>query len=304
MKNIKFIISFCLILILFFITSNFFESPKNIATFKRYSSPTYKINKSLIKTLDNDSDSKKQIIDLVLNIIKYNKWQDYKDYIDIEVYYGNVIPNLSEQLILTLNLSKDLGVIAIFEEINDNYIFHSKIDNLAPIKKLTFINHPTKHKDLMLVYQILNERLGALFYENFIQIYDYDDLNFNIVWEKVILREEIYKENWLNVNASDTEWTMIIEESQIDFDYKNPLKINTITSLKKYKAQSKIAPSKNDFFLTEEISHDKIYYWSEQYNMFVLGELTGDNEIIYLPKSKFNTLFENTFYSKNKEELF
>ena len=274
MKNIKFIMSFCPVLILFFLTLNFFESPKNIATFKRYSSPIYKINKSLLKSSDKnsesyDSDSKKQVIDSVLNIIKYNKWQDYRDYIDMEMYYGCIIPDLSEQLILALNLSKDLGVIVIFEKINDDYIFHSKIENLSPIEKIKFIEHPAENKKLMVVYQISDEKLGAFSYRHHMQIFDCDSQNFNVVLEKTISGEEIYKENWVDMNASDLEWIMIVEESQINFDHKNTSEINTVTSVKKYRAKSEMIPSKDSFSLIEEKSYKNVYYWSEKYNTFV-----------------------------------
>lgn len=331
MKSIKFILSFSLILILFFLTSIFFESPKSVATFKRYSSPMYKLDKSLIDTLSKDSnssngDAEKKLISSVLDIIQYDKWQDFIDYIDVKIYYGNVIPNSYEELILSLNLSKDLGVIVIFEKVNDSYIFHSKIENLAPIENIQLINPPTKNEDLLLVYQVLDEKLGAFFYENFVQIYNYKDSSFNIVWEKTIFFEEIYKENWLNINSSNTEWTMVIEESEIDFDYTNPLKINTLTSLKKYKAHSENIPEKNSFSLNKDTSYNRSYYWDNKYNSFILGELTKDvfisnvailedmetrqewifgivnpyykvcttnGEILYLPKSKFNGLFRD-----------
>ncbi len=281
MKNIRFIISFCLALILFFLTFNFFESPKNIATFKRYSSPIYKINSSLLKSSDknsesHDNDSKKQVIDSILNIIKYNKWKDYKDYIDMEMYYGCIIPDLSEQLILALNLSKDLGVIVIFEKINDDYIFHSKIENLSPIEKIKFIEHPAENKKLMVVYQISDEKLGAFSYRHHMQIFDCDEQNFNIVLEKTILGEEIYKENWVDMNASGLEWIMVIEESQINFDHKNTSEIDTVTSVKKYRAQSEMTPSKDNFSLVEEKSYKNVYCWSEKYNTFISDESAKD----------------------------
>ena len=281
MKNIKFIISFCPILILFFLTFNFFESPKNIATFKRYGSPIYKIKSSLLKSSDKnsesyDNDSKKQVIDSVLNIIKYNKWQDYRDYIDIQMYYDYIIPDLPEQLILALNLSKDLGVIVIFEEINGNYIFHSKIENLSPIEKIKFIEHPAKNKKLMMVYQISDEKLGAFSYRHYMQIFDCDSQNSNVVLEKTISGEEIYKENWVDINASDLEWIMVIEESQVNFDYKNTSEINTVTSVKKYRAKSEMIPLKDSFSLIEEKSYKNVYCWSEKYNTFVSDKSAKD----------------------------
>jgi len=332
MRKIKIVICFCLICILFFVTYIFFESPKNITTFKRYSSPTYKINKSLIETLyKNDDitndDIENQVIKSVLDIIEYHKWNEFLDYIDMNIYYSNLIPNSSKQLILSLNLSKDSGVAVIFDEVDDNYIFRSKIENLAPIENIQLIKHPTENKDFIAIYQIIDESLGAFFRENFVQIYKYTEEDFNLVWEKTLFYEEIFNEKWINVESRDTDWTMVIEETEIDFNFTNSIEINTITSLKKYEAQSKATPHKNDFLLKEEKSYTRPYYWSDKYNTFVLGEVTKDvfisnvailddmenrqewlfgiinqyykvstinDELIYLPKSKFKKLFEST----------
>jgi len=114
-----------------------------------------------------------------------------------------------------------------------------------------------------------------------------------------------------------------VNEKEIDFNFTDSMKINTITSLKKYEAKTKNTPKKEDFLLKEEKSYTRPYYWSDEYNTFVLGELTKDvfisnaailddmdnrqewlfgitnpyyklstlnKEIIYLPKSKFNKL--------------
>ncbi|MBU5675643.1 hypothetical protein KQI88_04370 [Alkaliphilus sp. MSJ-5] len=332
MRKIKFVLSFCLISILFFLTYNFFQSPKAISVFRMYASPTYTIDKSLIKALHEDDtpmkdDIEKKIIISILDIINYDKWKDFLDYIDIEIYYGNLIPDTSQQLIVSLNLSKDLGVTVIFNEIENKYIFCNKIENLAPIENIKLIKHPTENKDLIVIYQIVDERLGAFFRENFIQIYDYKESSFNLVLEKTLFYEEVFKENWINLEAPDTNWTMVVEETEIDFDYTNSVKINTITSFKKYNAQSKNTPQKNDFLLKEEKSYVRSYYWSDQYNTFILGELTKDvfisniailedmenmrewlfgitnpyykvstanRELIYLPKSKFSKLLEST----------
>jgi len=326
MRKIRVIISVCLISILFFFTYTFFESPSNISTFRRYTSPTYKINKSLIETLHQDDDVKKQVIISVLDIIEYDKWNEFLNYININTYNANVIANSSQQLILSLNLSKDSGVAVIFDEVGDDYIFRTKIENLSPIQNIQSIKHPTQNNDFIAIYQIIDESLGAFFRENFVQIYRYSGSDLNLVWEKTLFYEEIFKQNWINLESPETDWTMVVEETEIDFNFTNSVKINTITSFKKYEAQSKNTPKKNDFLLKEEKSYTKPYYWSEEYKTFVLGELTRDTfisdvailddmdnrqewlfgitnpyyrvstrkgEIIYLPKSKFGKLFES-----------
>lgn len=331
MSKFKIIISFCLITVLFFVTYIFFQSTKNVTTFKRYTSPTYKINKSLIEKLyENDNiledDIEKQIIKSVLDMIEYDKWNEFLDYIDMNIYFANLSHNPSEQLILSLNLSKDSGVVVIFDRIEDKYIFNSKIENLAPIENIKSIKHPVENIDFLAIYQIIDESLGAFFREQFVQVYKYAESDFNPVWRKTLFYEEVFNESWVNLESSETDWTMVIEETEIDFDFADSAQINTITSFKKYEAQSEDAPPKGDFFLKDEKSYTRSYYWSNKYNTFILGELTKDvfisnvailddiesreellfsisnpyykiatanGEFIYLPKSKFSKLFED-----------
>lgn len=331
MKEVKIILSLCLVSVLFFLTYIFFESPKNVTTFRRYTSPDYKINKSIIEVLNENNDAneenlEKEVIKTVLNIIGYEKWNEFVDYVSMDIYYANLVPNFPDQLILSLNLSKDSGVVVIFDEVENNYIFNNKIENLSPIDNINVINHPTEDTVFLAIYQIIDESLGAFFRENFVQIYKYDKPDFNIVWEKTMFYEEILKENWIDIEAPDTNWTMVIEQTEIDFNFTESIKINTITSLKKYEAKSKNTPEKDDFSLKEEKLYTRPYYWNDEYNTFVLGELTKDvflsnvailddmeerqewlfgitnpyyrlstsnKETLYLPKSKFSKLFSN-----------
>ncbi len=338
MSNIKMkrIINMCIFFIVFLSIYNLFKAPKYTSIFQNQMAPMNGINKSLIKSIsENEYDSntieysKREIITMVLDIIDYDKWMDFIDYIDMNLYYGNINSNLSEELIMSLNLSKDLGVIVIFDEYENNYIFNSKIENLSPIEDIRLLEHPKKNKNFIAIYQTNDESLGSFFYENFIQIYDCTEPKFDLVWENTILYEEIYNDTWIDLEAAENNWTMVIERTDIDFDYTDSIKINTVTSLEKYKTESKTTPTKNNFTLKEEKSFIRSYYWSEEYNAFILGKLTEDvfisdiaiiedmenkhewlfgiknpyykiyttnKELIYLPKSKFNKLIQNSFY--------
>lgn len=249
MKQVKIILRISFVAILFFLIHIFFKAPSNITTFRRYSSPVYKIDKSLVEDfykghpMEQDH-LKQEIISSVLDMIEYGKWKDFLDCIQMNMYRYKVLNNESEQLILSLNLSKDIGVAVLFEEVGHGYIFHSKIDDLSPIESIGIIPHPAQDKNLMAIYQKIDESLGSFFRENFVQIYEYTGSTFNLVWEQTISYEEIYKESWIDLQAPDNAWIMVTEDTNMDFDASDPGKVNTTTSFKKYITQSETTPQK------------------------------------------------------------
>jgi hypothetical protein len=325
------IIWFIIIVLIFFSFYMFFKTPENITVFKQHTDSSFKISKQLIHMYEsNDSaektKAKKNIIEITLNSLQYEKWKEYKDYIDIHLYIENVLPKETSQLIIALNLSKDLGVVAIFNDASDSYIFHNKIENIAPVDEIKFLSKaPHPHK-MLVIHQTIDEKFGSFFYEKFLQIYYYFPQGFKNVWQKTLYYEEIYKEVWIDPSANPDLWNKIVEETVIDYILSEPLKINTLSSFKKYSIHSKEYPENKAFTLTHSDDYKRSYYWSSQYNTFILGEIskevflsnaalledmqtrvealygftnknykiiTPKGEIIYLPKSQFKAMFES-----------
>lgn len=220
-----------------------------------------------------DRDGKNIIIERTLSAIGYQQWLEYIDYIDIIIYKEMVMDGEGDQLIIVMNLSKDLAVAVIYLKENDFYIYNRHIDNLVKVDYIQFIPHPNSNYNMMVIHQILDESFGAFLYERFVDIYCFIDDNFKLVWQKTLFYKEIYNESWLNPRGDIDKWHMVIEESAIDFSLKYPLKVNTITTLKKYTASSKIFPNEESFNLTESRSFSDTYIWEDEYQTFIIGEI-------------------------------
>lgn len=325
------ILFFLLILLVFFYSYNFFETPQSVATFQAYSSPSLKIDRGLIELFNSeDMDAKKeaeeQIIETTLTAIQYEKWQEFRDYIELKIYNETVLPKDTEQLIVVLNLSKDLAVLTVFEAIGNDYVFHSKIENLLPISNVAFLSPASHPYKMMLLYQTLDEKFGSYFYEEFLQAYLYVSNDFRNIWHKTLHYEEVYKEVWIDPKADDTLWNRVVEETMIDFIEEDPIKVNTFTTLEKYTTRSSEYPNIDKFTLIHTNNYKRSYYWSGEFNSFVLGEVTKDvflsntalledmesgreslygivnsnykvvtskGEVLYLPKNKFQAMFQS-----------
>jgi hypothetical protein len=238
------------------------------------------IDKSVIQNyLDSSQGAeekenlKKEIIKNILSATGYEKWNEYIDYIDLKIYKGNVIPNDKEDIIFVLNLSKDNALIAVYEDsLNNNYFYKGKITNLVPVKDISFF------KNFLVVEQILDERLGAFFIDDFIEIFYYDDNLFKSVFKKSIYYDEIYKNVWIDKNAPHDEWSKNVEKSSIDYLDEDIPKILSITTNIIYKAKSNNTPKADDFKEISKETQKELYVWDENKKIFKLKEKSPINE--------------------------
>jgi len=331
MKAIKAGFLFFIVLLTFFSTYSFFENKEALTTFKLYTSPSLQISKDIIEAYEGGDDlarkdAKEKLIQRTLRNLDYDKWLEFEEYIDLQLHRGHILPNNNSQLLVVLNLSKDQSVLAIYDFINDAYIYNTKIEGLTPIETIEFVSFEAENYDYLIIKQVIDEGLGAFFFEKYMEIYLYNNSSFQRVWNKTLFYEETYKEIWVNPNASETLWNKIQEETLVDFVNGNPLRINTVTTFKKMVAQGKEMPKLTQFTVVQNNTHKNSYYWSPDYNTFILAELsqtvfltkaallqdmelsrealyninnknyrliTTKGEIIYLPKSKFQGLFKN-----------
>ncbi|MCT4621168.1 MAG: hypothetical protein N4A62_17490 [Marinisporobacter sp.] len=282
---IKKFFTFLLIILLLFtaLTFNqFFNNNQYISTFKTFVVPDLKISNKVLEDYYSTNNirhkkASESIILTTLKNLKYNQWIEYIDYIDLILYKSDVLPSNGEELIAVLNLSKDTSVIAIYSSVNDEYIFTTKIENVLPIQSIKFLPVPELGYNLLITDQLLDERLGAFFLENFVEIFLYTDGTFKNVFKKTKYKEEIYNAAWINPKDSPDKWIKIMENNNITFDQNQKLSISVSINRQKFETIKKTFPSKEDFKLTEEIITQENYYWTPNYQTFIMKEGTIKN---------------------------
>ncbi len=319
----------CLMVILLsFAYYQFFQNPESIASFKQYTSPSLKINKKLVtRFLDGDpEDVKEELISNVLSSLGYKEWQQYLPYIDIILYRENILPHGPAELIIVLNLSKDLSVIAIYESIANEYILTNKLDQLLPVEKIDFIDMGEKNHKLMAVFQTLDERIGAYSYERFVEIYHYNKGSLNNVWNKTLYYEGFYRASWLDSQISQDTCYKIVVVNDMKIIEADPIEIQISGKLEKYLDSNCQNLNSGNFKLLHSSKFENQYHWNSRFNSFLLKGIIGENshpsiavledmtnnkesllgfptgylklinwkgEILYLPKEKTLNLFNN-----------
>ena len=232
------------------------------------------INKELVYnylykgvTLEEKNKLKKDILLNVLNATDHKKWITYADYIDLKIYRPKSDKNSKEYIIFALNLSKDTGLIAIYKtQPSGNYSYYQKITNLAPIKNVSFFNN------FLIIQQHLDERLGAFFLDDYIQIFTNVNNSFKSVFKKSVNYEEIYKKSWIDKEAASNIWIRTTKTALIDYVNETPEKIIVITNETSFIGTSQDYPTNDKFNQTSNTITKEIYIWDDKKNEFVLNK--------------------------------
>jgi len=229
----------------------------------------YSSNSSLQK------DAARFIIESTLENLNYHHWKEYIEYIDLSLYQAHVLPSSHGELIVVLNLSKDLAVMGIYTLQNDTYVFSHKIEELLPVQNLEFISVPHQDYQFIISEQRLDERLGALFEERHVEIFVYKNGKFQSIWKKIKYLNEIYNAQWMDPKESPEKWFQTIEENQIEFVKNETVKISVSIHQQKRKALKKSIPLPTDFEEVWDIRTEEIFYWNPDYQQFIIQKKTS-----------------------------
>ncbi|MCT4593356.1 MAG: hypothetical protein N4A57_03665 [Anaeromicrobium sp.] len=242
-----------------------------ISTFKSYIVDDLKISMDTVDNYNSNdinmkNDSRKKIINTTLKNLNYSKWLPYEEYIELKLYENKVVPNNSN-LIVVLNLSKDVSVMAIYNKVNGEYVYMYSIEDILPVKGLEFRPYPHRDYNLIISHQKLDERLGAFYYDEFLELWGFNDGSFKELFRKTTYSEEIYNLNWVDPDEPKNKWKKNIKVSFVDFP--SDKSITTRTTIESYLALSDVFPSSDKFEFLGKSSSTENYIWDENSNKYI-----------------------------------
>jgi len=216
------------------------------------------------------------LIHQILEDLEYTSWKDFVDYITLSSYSQQVLPGVEPQLLMLINLSKDLSAIGIYTQNNGTYSLTDKIEGLLYVDDVSFIPLEDSDYQGIVISQTLDERFGSFFLSKFIDLYYFQKNHLERVWHKDFYQEEIYRENWIQEKGDPSRWYRIVEDTQLSHLPGDPYQINSITTLRKFQAHSEVFPDPEGFKEIESVSFQESFSWSPTYHTFILGELSQE----------------------------
>ncbi len=282
-----FLLLFSLIILSF---NQEFINIKNIKTFKVINYSEKVISKKLISDyFSNDDEVKKEakseIKKIVLKDIGYDNWLSYLKYIKIIIYPIDILGDSNEDIIVALNISKDIGAISIYKSKDNYYVYSNKIEDLTYIRNISSIGDKSLDSIFILTDEILDEKVGAFFYDDFLRVF----VNINSRYKEVFRQSKDYVsyfyEDWVSPSLENPKWYKLTEKNLIDYhiDDNNKVIFNvskTLTKFEAYNSQSEMIPK--NFKLIIKKNFDLTYYWNDEYNYFIQskGKIKSTGEIV------------------------
>lgn len=278
-KKLSLILCSLILVLTIFSFNTFYQDQAAVRTFRNHVARDRKLTNQTIQQYLNGSENEREnarnlLIHTALKNINYKKWLDYQEYIELLLYTADILPSSGEELIIVLNLSKDLAVAAVYQSLNQEYIFIHSLENLLPVEKIEFFLIPDLDYQTLNIYQILDERLGAYMFEKFVESYGWINGRWQSLWKKTVYMEEIYNQQWINPQSSTDQWVKIVEDNEIRFLQQLNPQIHVTIKRSKLTAVKKQLPMPEDFQLQERVQAQEIYHWSANFQRYILKEGT------------------------------
>lgn len=230
---------------------------------------------------------------IVLKDMNHDKWLEYIDYVKVIIYPADIADDSRNELIIGLNLSKNLGSIGIYKLDKDKYKLSDQIDNLATIEKISVERNSNNDKRFLILEEFLDERLGAYFTDKFTRIFTKTNDKFEEVFRESIDYEAYFHEKWLDKEKENPKWFKLEEKNVINYD-KKTRKLPTITvhkTAKKFEGKRDVNTKiPSEFKEVEKKEFKENYTWSTIYKKFIIAEgeviSTGEKVAILEDMSK------------------
>lgn len=293
-KGIVSFLILILVIIAIFIGQQYYNASLVKTTFNEIILINNNISEKLVENFFSKDeklkrDAQNKIKKIVLKDLGYDNWLDYIDYIEVKIYPADVVDNEEEDLIIALNISKDLGVIGIYKKHNDGYVYVDKIENLAYIDKVNTIKYKPKNMIFIIVDEELEENIGAFFYDKYTRIFTQRNGSYEEVFRFSTNFEGYFYEKWTKPKLKNPKWYKLIEYGTIEqiTDENLDLHIKASKIIQVYESkEANVDSIPEKFILIKEKKLELDYFWSDKYKYFIQGEgITKDNEVVGIIES-------------------
>lgn len=276
----KFLVITTVFIVFTFPLVNNYKNPKTNPLSSVNSFVKEKISKSLLENyLSSKGDAKQELEEkikmLAIKDMGLDKWKEYSEYVKIIVYPVDILGDSKEELVIGLNLSKNLGAIGVYKLEAENYVLDSQIENLTRIEKISVKRNSRNNKRFLFVEEFLDERVGAYFTDRYLSVFTKIQDEFTEVYRESIDYEAYYYEKWSDPDKEKARWFKVNESNIIDYDSKLDENLNLTVNKNIRKAEGKNGSGSTlptDFKEVEKKDYLIKYMWNEDYQRFIMGK--------------------------------
>lgn len=205
-------------------------------------------------------------------LLKYLKPTLQKEDWETKFVFADLLGDEEPEVITTLTLPPDLGIIVILQKQNDHYLLLYTLDNLLPITNLQKLKLTTG-KELLLTHECHNELTGAFCETHMIKIWGWHKNILHSLWSENSYWEINWLNTWENPQAQPIKWHKLLQNLTVIFSPASQT-IAVTGKQTHYEAPGSkkiILPKSGDFKLQSARRIEAKYFWEENWQRFVLA---------------------------------
>lgn len=199
---------------------------------------------------------------------------------ELTITYGDVVGDSGEDAIFTVRIGPKHTTVVVYEKINNEYQYRGLVDNFFVIHELEVVTVDEKEKDFIMIREHVNQMVGAYEESIFLRSYKWDEASQK--FQLVLTIQERYRAYWNelwdnNKPKEESHWLSVNQEGKVTrrnnkYDRLYFKAIQRYLMSKQTNAINK--PEEEDFEETKRREISKVYYWSEEWKNYLIGEGT------------------------------
>ena len=209
----------------------------------------------------------------VKTLVKYLKPGLLNENWQASYLFLDLIPDSHPEVVVTLSLAPDQGILAVIQRQNNNYILLTYLDNLLPLGKLDKLTLPNG-KNILVTREDHDEMRGAFAKVSTVKIWGWQNNALQVLWRENSHWEINWLNTWQDPEAHPARWHKLTQDYLITYEPKDTTAIIKTTGQQNYygtKQNKERLPPATDFTLLKSRDISETYYWHEEWQRFVLN---------------------------------
>ncbi len=249
---------------------------------------------------------KKAVATQVLEDTNRINLYDINDLEQVEIYYGNVMGNEEEDIVITVSFGPRNTIVALYEAEGLRYEYVGELGNFYEVQNIEFIPIASKGRDMILVDEFANQSVGAYEVTEFLKGFLYEDGAFKSIFTSTTDIETIWNQAWES-EESEALWKRITESTQRNWskDYENLDMIRHQTYYTSKEEDPFNIPKTNTFEKKDSRVVMEEYEWSADWERFIIGEAIekATGQTVALIANRDNEPYILAGYEENAYEI-
>jgi len=199
---------------------------------------------------------------------------------ELIVTYGDVVGDSAKDAIFTVRIGPKRTTVVVYEKINNEYKYKAIVGDFFVVQELDVVEVSENEKNFIMIREHVNQMIGAYEESVFLRSYRWNENNQK--FDLVLTIQEQYRAYWNelwdnNKPKDESHWLSVKQEGKVTRRNNKYDKLYfRATQLYQMSKQTNVVnkPEESDFETINQREISKLYYWSDTWKNYIIGEGT------------------------------